>query len=362
MKKKDLIITIIFIFMLIGPNIIYWFTYDKMDHANYENKEPANKQTLTFKNITNYPKEYENYYNDTIAFKNEFRKYSSYIHYKLLDTTSNKNVMIGKDNWLFYSSPIDANTISDYQKISRYSNEEKEFIKDKLEYTKEKLEEDNINFYFFIAPNKENVYSDYISNIINRNDKTKYSKTEDLINYLNEKSNVDVIYPKNSLIKNRKNADTYYKFDTHWNNYGSYLGTMELIKTIDSSYEEPSIKIEYGDSSGDLANMILLSNYLINKEPNIINFYDDVSYDCEDVNNLKYCKNNDYIYDKTLFIIGDSFREAMSQYLPKLFSETIIMHRDYYNPELLKEYTPDIFIYETVERYSSIIMNYKITE
>lgn len=362
MKKKDLIITLIFIFMLVGPNIIYWFLYDKMDHTNYENKGQTIKPTLTYKNITNYPKEYENYYNDSIAFKNEFRKYSSYIHYKLLDTTTSKKVIVGKDNWLFYSASNDGNTIYDFQKITRYSDKEKEFIKDKLESTKEQLEEENIDFYLFIAPNKENIYSDYLPSIINRNDKTKYSKTEDLINYLNKESNINIVYPKDALISNKKISSTYYKYDTHWNDYGAYLGTIELIKKIDSNYEEPNIKLKYSKHGGDLANMILLNNTLSSNEPSIKKFYVDNSYICENINNTKQCKTDDYIYDKTLFIIGDSFREGMTQYLSKIFKETIIMHRDFYNPKLIEEYNPDIFVYETVERYSSFLINYKITE
>ena len=74
MKKNDLVIVIIFIMFLFIPNIAYWFIKDKMDNNNYENRNLYTKPEFSFKNITEFPKNYENYYNDNLAFKNEIRK------------------------------------------------------------------------------------------------------------------------------------------------------------------------------------------------------------------------------------------------------------------------------------------------
>ena len=94
------------------------------------------------------------------------------------------------------------------------------------------LNEKDIDFYILVAPNKENVYSNYLENKITRSNR-KNSRTEELIEYLSKNSQLNIIYPKEILVKNRKKYNTYYKYDTHWNDYGAYLGTVELMKQID---------------------------------------------------------------------------------------------------------------------------------
>ena len=49
MKKKDLIIVIIFISFLVLPSILFWFVKDKFDNTNYENRTLSSKPEFTFK-------------------------------------------------------------------------------------------------------------------------------------------------------------------------------------------------------------------------------------------------------------------------------------------------------------------------
>jgi len=84
MKKNDLVIVVLFIMILFIPNISYWFLEDKMNKNNYENRELYTKPELKFKDITEFPKKYEKYYNDNLAYKNEIRKIRANLNYKLI--------------------------------------------------------------------------------------------------------------------------------------------------------------------------------------------------------------------------------------------------------------------------------------
>ena len=353
MKKNNLAIIIIFITFLILPSILFWFVNDKMDNTNYENRDLYEKPDLKFNDITNFPKNFENYFNDNLAFKNEIRKIRSKLMLNLFNISSDERVIVGKEKWFFYTGD---STITDLQKTKKYTKKQKKKIKDSLLSTQEKLSEKNIDFYILILPNKETVYNDKLKNIINISNNKK-SKIDDLIDYLNKNSDLKIVYPKDDLVKNRKNYETYYKYDTHWNDYGSYFGVMQLMKVIDPSFEIPKVEVKKKIvSSGDLAIMNLMSN-VKNKEPKTSKFYDEIEYKCDELETYKTCDSDNAIYDKTLLFVGDSFRIATAQYFSKIYKKSIIIHKNNYNEDFIKQYNPDIVVYEAVERLSDTLMN-----
>ena len=74
LKNMYILISILFLCFLIMPNIIYRIFYDSFDHTNYENRTLASKPILVLTNINEYPKKYEEYFNDYLPFRNELVK------------------------------------------------------------------------------------------------------------------------------------------------------------------------------------------------------------------------------------------------------------------------------------------------
>ena len=352
MKKQNLFIIIIFIAFLILPTMTYFIVKDKMDNSNYENRELYARPTLSLKSIFEFPKSFENYYNDHLPFKNELRKLKSKILYNI-NVSTTPRVIIAKDKWLFYNSEAanDGETIENYTKVSKFSKEEKTKIKNKLNKTNDKLKENNIDFYIFVIPDKENVYSDKLEGLISRSN-NKYSKTEDLINYLKKETNLNIIYPKETLLNNRKNYETYGKLDTHWNNYGAYLALNDLLTTIDSTYSPKPAKITFKKENGGIAKMDLLNN-LKNKEPDVANFYTNIDSSCEITQYYAECQASNPIYNKNILVIGDSFREKLIPYIGKIYQNSTFIHRSFYDKDYIKEKNIDTVVFITVERYSN---------
>lgn len=349
MKKNDLIVTIFFICILFLPNIFYWFLKDKMDNNNYENRNLYEKPELVFKDIKNFPKKFENYFNDHLPFKNEIRKTRSKIYANIFGISSSSSVILGADGWLFFTGDT---TLTDYNKTTSYSESEKKKIMNSLAKTNDILNNNNIDFYILVIPNKENVYREKLSNVLKTNNKNQYSKTEDLIQYIKNNSTLKIIYPKDALVDAKKQYDTYYKYDTHWNNYGAYLGVIDLMKEIDANFKSNNILIDLETKyDGDLARMNLMS-IVSNKEPVVKNFYNDISYNCENASNYMVCNSEGSLYDKNILFVGDSFRTATAQYLAKIYKNSIFVHHWDFNESLLTDNNIDIVIYEFVERYS----------
>jgi len=357
-KKNDLIITIIFILFLIGPGVVYWFVGDLMDHTVYENRNLYPKPELTLKNLSHFANDYENYFNDHVAFKNEIRKIRSSILYQGFHTAADSRVIYGKNGWLFYNSSVsqDADSIDDYRNFSSYSRVELDEIKNNLENNRDQLNKKKIDFYILILPNKENVYSDYMPDMIKRNKDRKESKTELLLNYLEDSSDLNIVYPKQILVQSRREYDTYFKYDTHWNPYGAYLGVIDLMKKIDSEFVVPKGKISNGTGSGDLA-LMNLTDQLTDVFPVVDNFLEDIEYTCNSDMQLDECSSNG-VYDQTILFVGDSFRTATIPYLAKLFHHSIFLHHSIYDSNVIDRYHPDIVVYEAVERYSNTLKSF----
>ena len=57
--------------------------------------------------------------------------------------------------------------------------------------------------------------------------------------YVKENSDINIIYPINELKAAKKYWQIYYKYDTHWNNMGAFVGVQSLYKALDIPMTNP---------------------------------------------------------------------------------------------------------------------------
>lgn len=366
MKQKisNLFIVIIFIAMITMPQVIGWIIGgDTKNEATTENRNLSVKPKLTVTTIKTYPKAFDSYYNDNLPFRNSLIKAWANINYDLFNTTIDSRVIIGKEGWLFYEGE-EAKSIKQVQGLSRFSEEQKKNILENLEFNRDKLKKKGIEFYALVIPNKENIYKEYLPDTIKIKDKV--SGTEELVEYVKNNSDVNIVYPKEELLEAKKEFQVYYKYDTHWNDIGACIGTISLLKAIDVNFNYNLNDIKIGKSNsmyGDLTKFANLSDKLSEDGVIITNFYPKIVYKTNkiQVNGIKADKIESFISNsennKKVLVIGDSFRSAMRPYLSKLYREVIYIHRDNLNEKLIDEIKPDIVVHEVVERYSSNLGN-----
>lgn len=354
MKQKlpNLFIVIIFIAMITVPQIVWWVIGGGSENVSTtENRKLSPKPELKLETITNYPKAFDSYYNDYLPFRSKLIKVWASINYDLFGSTIDSRVVIGKDEWLFFRDDI---SIQQAQGLSEYTDKEKNEILQNLKFNQDKLKEKGIEYYSLVIPNKENVYKEYLPDTIPIKD--DISRTEKLIDYIRENSDINIVYPKEELLAAKEMYQVYKKCDTHWNDIGALVGTIALQKEIESdfSYDINNIEIQnLGRIGGDLVNFASLSGKLDEENIRVNNFYPEISYERKETE--RFISNSEN--NRKVLFIGDSFREAMKAYFSKLYGEVIYIHRDNYKEELLDEIEPDIVIYEVVERYSMNLKN-----
>jgi hypothetical protein len=331
--------------------IVFWFiNKEDTDISTEENRTLSSKPKLEFATITQYPEKFDDYYNDHLPFRTNLRNLWTNLNYKLFYTTVDSRVLIGKENWLFYREDA---SIEQVRGFVKYSQGQQEEILANLQENVSKLKEKNIETYVLILPNKENIYREYLPNTVTIYDDV--SRTEELINYIEENSDIDIIYPKQELLQAKEKYQIYRKYDTHWNKIGACIGAIALQSKIDSTftYDMSNMQIEEIDEKDikDLANFAGIGNILSENVVRVSNFYTDIEYTANFTAKYEeYISNSEN--DKTVMIIGDSFREDMREYFSKLYKRVIYLHRDNYSKELIEEMEPNIVVIESVERYS----------
>lgn len=350
-KILNITIIIIFIATISLPQCLFnVFKHNSSEISNTENRKLKSKPNLTFSQIENYPKEFDEYYNDHLPLRDKLRTILSSIDYNFLSTSIDSNVIIGKDGWLFYRGD---HTIEKLTGIKKYTVDDKENILTVLKNNINVLEEKNIKTYVIVIPDKENIYSEKLPSTIK---KSNVTSSEELINYIQNNSDINIVYPKEYLLKTKEQYQVYRKYDTHWNMIGGFIGTICLQNAIIKHFDYDIDDIEYEKTNEidkrDLSTFINLQDKLYENTIKVKNFYSNIN--CE-INKTDIFE--EYISDsknnQTVLFIGDSFRTNMKDYFSKLYKRVVYVHRDKYNYNLIDEINPNIIVIETVERTCS---------
>ena len=368
LKNMYILISILFLCFLIMPNIIYRIFYKNFDHINYENRTLASKPILVLTNINEYPKKYEEYFNDYLPFRNELVKLKNLNDIFVFKNVFNRIVFLGKEKWLFHK----------WNNTYSFNEEELETAKNNLIHFRDELKKKNIDFILLICPDKQLVYPEYVPNYIKG--KLPNNGTEIFVEYIKNNTDIKVVYPKEELLKYKDKYQLYYKYDAHWNTLGAYIEYTQLMKSLNlyiDNIDNVDIKTFDGNQSynlgihqyNDMAYLLSLSSlkYYNDDRTYIISNYITKNYDTNyfiSWNNFSF--NSKYYKSKNnIMIIIDSFGLNMIDYIATGFKQSEFIHIDSFTNENITEYNPDIVVFQTVEwsikdKILNVIPNYKI--
>lgn len=273
-------------------------------------------------------------------------------------------VIKGKAEWLFYKSVGDGDTLADYEGTNNYTSEELEKIAHTALSAQKEIEDKGIKFALMVAPNKENVYSEYMPEIYSH---ATESSTDVLINFIQEKG-VNIVSPKEGLLDKHLERELYFRYDTHWNQLGAYMAVRDTLLSWDIVVPELSDRIvtekglkgnyHYG-AEADLAEMAGLREVFsdeIEYEVEGTVLVDWMAYELEqNSGEVSYFHNEQAKCNAKVLLIGDSFRSAMIPSLNEQFTDVYVVHRWKYTQGIVDHISPEYMIVEYAERYSKDI-------
>ncbi|MBQ4148498.1 MAG: hypothetical protein II594_02070, partial [Clostridium sp.] len=309
--------------------------------------------------------------------------------YRLFQTDTTGKVIVGKEGWLFLRDSSDGSSMTDYKGENLYSEAELQEFAIHLQETKNAFAAAGAEFVVYIAPDKERMYPEYLPDCYG--EPAEMFTARQVMDYVRSHTDVKIIWGMEDLMAaktggtggasaaaaaapgaNAETAETgtrapaellYFPADTHWNHLGAYIGARTLLKELGiaiPSPDAPEMKKEhYLNEVGDLAMLVHLADVFGLQEDIRVTGYDthgmtEDSWDFATA--FRYhTENGD---PRKLMVIRDSFGTAWSDVLGSQFKESVMFHRDYYQPEMFYEEMPDIVVYECVERQLPALKDY----
>lgn len=225
-------------------------------------QQPAKISTWVelLRGILRYPQGFTLYYNDHFGFRRLLvRTHSRLV---LLGWPAKGDVILGKQGWLFFG---EARTRASYQADSLFTAQELEAWRSELEQQRDWLAARGSDLLVVIAPEKSTIYPELMPGNIPR--LGSQTRLDQLLIYLADNSDLQVVDLRQALVQARTQHDTYYRTDTHWNGWGAFVAYREIIAKLAKSHPELAPKSEadftfeeHDTRGGDLAGMLALKD------------------------------------------------------------------------------------------------------
>ena len=360
-KASSLLLTAAFLLVVFCPHILWRAVSGQDEGENSEKRTLAERPAFSMEAIDAYPKAFEEYYNDHLPFRDLLIKLYNSMQYHVFRTSSNDDVILGKDGWLFYSSVIDGTSMQCYDGSLLFTDEELAQIADHLTDTKKRLAEQGTEFVVFIAPSKARIYSEYMPDYLG--EPAQMCMVNQVIAYLESHTDLTVVYPYEEMIAHKKAHPEqllYYQTDTHWNDLGAYIGARALLTALGieipsadqldimvqapGRYDLAKLLTVWG--IGDRGNTVVINSYPDQKLKTISNeFNGRMEFEMQDAPDLR------------LFMHKDSFGSGMAPHLKYHLSRALLVHNIVYDAKEVWEEKPDVFVLEVTERYIRRLRN-----
>ncbi|WP_105177322.1 alginate O-acetyltransferase AlgX-related protein [Clostridium cagae] len=277
--------------------------------------------------------------NDNIGFREFFIKLNKEFNVNLFkQIDNNNNVIIGKDKWVFLMSD---SVLADVQNTNLINKEQVEYYKNKyLEITKY-FKNLGTDFAITVFPHKTNMYSEYLPDTILRiNNK---SLLDIMKNNFENSKDFDLNVSIDKLEEAKKSKIIYSKaYDqSHWNNYGGFIGYTEIMKQAKKYIPDIKILTEDDFNIIPFERETYLGKELFTTETDYDfklkysataisdkSFFEKIGYQSKDPwKSYNYLKNSDATLPKAI-VIGDSYVWMfMLNNMAESFSELVFIHQ-----------------------------------
>ena len=333
-----------FLFIIIIPLI-----GDK-ETESLEKRPLAEFPTWRWRNVWKFFFEYQAYFEDRFAFRNEILDAHGTLKYDVFGFSALTNkVKEGKDEWLFYADMPLMTPVS-----KPFTKKELQQFHYNLEIITKWLNQHGVKYYLTIPPITHTIYPeklpDYLKIVLN------FSRMDQLNSYLKKHSSVNFIGYKSELTVAKKYRQLYYDNDTHWNPYGAFIGYTKIINTLSKDFNQivPNELEDYEErwvnnhNPGDLLMLLgkkpLIGSVLLFRKDSVEAVFQ------KKTGNIEEWKMPIPVNDLKLFVIRDSYSEQLKRFLSTNFKQSFYFWQEEIPIEKIRKEKPDLVLHEMSER------------
>ncbi len=279
------------------------------------------------------------YFSDHFAFRQELITADSAWKAALFHTSSQEQVALGKDGWLFYEETLDGYTGADLL------TERQAFaIGRSLKLAQQYVESKGGTFLFTVAPNKISLYPEYGPNL-----------PEGEITAANQVKEVlaaeSVAYCDLFEAFDAQEEVLYHKLDSHWTFKGAALAHDTLLEHLGLSGDDFSKSGSYqATHQGDLYVMLYPASHKLDEQWQ----FDEepqFTYDTpiRDVDDLRIQTSSDGTLGN-LLMFRDSFGNTLHSLMAKDFGHALFSRAQPYDLGMMDQIGANYVVVEIVER------------
>lgn len=237
-KNNMITIRKIFSFLFVFLPLMMLFSMGVFLDADKTESE-RERRTLASKpeNLFSAPQEFERYLSDHIRGRDTL--IDLYFKIGLGLDLGTKNVLIGKNGWLFqneFHNRYNLHNLLSYANKLDLSEKQLKTILNNLQKIQKLCDENNIKMYLIFPPDKHRIYARYMPSYILRENRPSLTKR---VTKLFPKE-INFVPIEEALIKAGMNEDhlLYYKTESHWAEEGAYLAYRLLMDRIKLDFKD----------------------------------------------------------------------------------------------------------------------------
>lgn len=291
----------------------------------------------------------EKWYVDHFGGRANLIYYGARLQMNLIGIPGNRNVVQGRDQWLFYDQHYQPGQalFADFRGKERFTADQLARIRTNLLKTQRALARCNIGFYLVMPPDKQTIYADMMPF---RRAEPIETRADQLFAALDVEHELKIVDLRSALrsARRQENLPVYMKTDTHWNALGAFYGVHALMQALWIDRHISNTGPQRGDYQitsqpfvdGDIAVSLL----------SLPGYFEDISITLKLPSQTTTTNNPTTKAQKRLLLYGDSFSNQMQPLLMQRFDYVATIQRAQIDASAIVNERPDVVVLEVLER------------
>lgn len=331
--------------------------------SSTENRVKSSIPPLNFPHVRSFARQFDQYYKENFGGRNAlFYAYSRWKLNILGQSPLPEKVVVGKNGWFYLGNSYNR-VVDQHRGLLPLPADSARYIAGHLTKRQGELARQGIRLYVLIAPDSHTIYPEHLPDHLQpapgptRLDVLKQAVVQTTVPF------VDI---RDTLRATKRDQVVYYQTDTHWNDYGTLIGSAALLSRIrqDNPRQPPFRTTDFRvekqrGGGGDLVTMLTVQNE--QKDPVyyyiVPNAHRKVRQTASVPNEASGFPSSRFVGPGTgkLLFIGDSFSHSMMPFVAGYFRESYFVRDSKLNADLVKTERPDVVVVEVVERNISYL-------
>lgn len=180
--------------------------------------------------LKRYPRRFEAYFADHFGFRTTLVRSYNEVFGRWL-RWGDEDVVFGKNGWLYYRD-----TALRYRRAAPFDDQTLDAWVRTLQRRRDWLRDRGIEYVFAVSPNKDTIYPEFLPDHLAHHEGE--SRLDQLLRALRERTDVTIVDLRGPMLEAKPSFERlYHPADTHWNDFGAYVGYAALMQALTHQIE-----------------------------------------------------------------------------------------------------------------------------